>query len=146
MFKEFTTITIYGKPVPKSMVNYKHRIANSPKTKQAMTRRTIFLKNHRMRNSLATIESNPVALEIFYYHERPKRLEKINGVVYKTTKPDIDNLTKLLLDSCTQSGLWGDDCQVVKTEIHDLFCSSDCKPRTIIIITVGDKNEPFINS
>lgn len=33
---------------------------------------------------------------------------------WKTTKPDVDNMTKLLLDCMTDVGFWNDDAQVVR--------------------------------
>lgn len=35
---------------------------------------------------------------------------------FKPTKPDIDNLQKLLLDCMTQTGFWKDDQQIVRLE------------------------------
>ena len=149
MWKEFTRIEMFGEPVPKSLVNHGNRIANSPKTKQAMERRKVLIRNHRNRNSLKQIKGLPIALKVFYYHSRPKRLltAKVpSGAIYKTTKPDLDNLTKLLLDCCTQAELWGDDCQVCFTEIHDLYVELNTSPKTVIIIMTGDKYEHIDNS
>ena len=36
---------------------------------------------------------------------------------YKTTKPDADNLSKLILDAMTKSGYWEDDAEVSSLEI-----------------------------
>ena len=46
---------------------------------------------------------------------------KRNGQ-YKTTKPDIDNLQKLLKDCMTDLGYWKDDAQVA-SEIAEKFWS-----------------------
>lgn len=39
---------------------------------------------------------------------------------YKTTKPDTDNLNKMLKDEMTKTGFWSDDAQVV-SEIIEKF-------------------------
>ena len=37
---------------------------------------------------------------------------------YRTTKPDTDNLQKLLKDCMTQTGFWKDDAQVVRETVE----------------------------
>lgn len=40
---------------------------------------------------------------------------------WKTTKPDTDNLVKLLKDCMTECGYWSDDAQVCKEEIQKVW-------------------------
>ena len=54
-----------------------------------------------------------------FYFQRPKSHLRTNGMVKDsapgshTSKPDLDNLAKLVLDRITRNGLfWGDDAQV----------------------------------
>lgn len=47
--------------------------------------------------------------------------EKRKG--YKTTKPDVDNFMKLLMDSMTKSGFWADDSQVAHLRVMKVFDS-----------------------
>lgn len=49
----------------------------------------------------------------------PKIKGSTNGQ-YKTTKPDTDNLQKLLKDCMTELGFWNDDAQVA-SEIIEKF-------------------------
>ncbi len=65
--------------------------------------------------------TGPVELRVTYHMPRPKshyRTGKHAGVLrsdapfYHDKKPDRDNLNKALMDTCTQLGLWRDDCQV----------------------------------
>lgn len=51
----------------------------------------------------------------------PKVKNSVNGQ-YKTTKPDTDNLNKLLKDCMTELGYWNDDAQVA-SEIIEKFWS-----------------------
>lgn len=46
-----------------------------------------------------------------------------NGT-YKTTKPDTDNLNKMLKDEMTKAGFWKDDAQVA-SEIIEKFWSNE---------------------
>lgn len=60
--------------------------------------------------------AGPVALELDFLMPRPKRLSRRcddPGELWHTSKPDLDNIEKAVLDALTQIGLWRDDCQVV---------------------------------
>lgn len=48
----------------------------------------------------------PVELKIVWRYKK-------NKAGWKTTRPDLDNMEKLLLDTMTQVGFWLDDAQVV---------------------------------
>lgn len=41
---------------------------------------------------------------------------------WRTTKPDTDNLQKMLKDVMTDLGFWKDDAQVVKEVVEKLWC------------------------
>ena len=43
-------------------------------------------------------------------------------------KPDVDNVVKILLDACTQAGLWRDDGQVQDMRIQKFWALRDAKP------------------
>jgi len=46
-----------------------------------------------------------VIITITWYHKK-------KGVEPRTTRPDLDNVAKLLLDAMTKAGYWNDDNQV----------------------------------
>ena len=48
----------------------------------------------------------------------PLRKADKPGTYYKTTKPDADNMVKLLLDSMTKRGYWTDDSQVASLTVE----------------------------
>jgi len=57
----------------------------------------------------------------------------------KTTKPDVDNLAKLILDSATQSGLWADDNLITQLEIRDWFVEKTTEPKSVMIVKTLDR-------
>ena len=70
--------------------------------------------------------SDPVMIKMSFVFRRPKSLPKgwrnnlLDNLdpkfrIWKTTKPDIDNLEKMMLDSLVQGGAISDDNIVVKT-------------------------------
>ena len=46
-----------------------------------------------------------------------------NYFVWKTTKPDTDNMIKLFKDCMTKVGFWKDDCQVVSEITEKMFAN-----------------------
>lgn len=40
---------------------------------------------------------------------------------YRITKPDVDNLQKLLMDCMTEEGFWGDDAQVASLVVEKFW-------------------------
>ncbi len=61
--------------------------------------------------------SGPIRLTVKWLFPQIKK--SINGQ-YKTTKPDTDNLNKLIKDCMTDLGYWNDDAQVA-SEIIEKF-------------------------
>jgi Holliday junction resolvase RusA-like endonuclease len=61
----------------------------------------------------------PLRVSINFYLPRPKRLcrkKDTQDALPCTSKPDVDNLAKAVLDCMTQDGWWLDDAQV--SELH----------------------------
>jgi Holliday junction resolvase RusA-like endonuclease len=54
----------------------------------------------------------PISLAVDYYYpvNRPKKY--LGKVLWRTKRPDLDNLTKSILDCMTDMELWADDSQV----------------------------------
>lgn len=58
---------------------------------------------------------------------RPKSHLKRDGSLtasapwYKSSRPDLDKLVRAVLDSCTDAGVWHDDCQVVGLDAVKLY-------------------------
>ena len=85
----------------------------------------------QMRNQKAERIEGAVNMNIIYAFRRPKSLSKkerseIDGgkTVPKTTKPDIDNLTKAILDALNGIA-WKDDAQVAQINIQKIWSTKD---------------------
>jgi Holliday junction resolvase RusA-like endonuclease len=52
-------------------------------------------------------KSVTVMIQVFFL--RPKTSKRLNPNV----KPDADKLARAILDSCSDAGIWADDCQVI---------------------------------
>lgn len=89
--------------------------------------RPVFFDNRRVKEARVLLTESlvrfapenpidgPVALSATWYY--PTKKQRQNGV-YKTTRPDTDNLQKLLKDCMTAVGFWKDDAQVVSEHVE----------------------------
>lgn len=72
-----------------------------------------------------------VAVYCKFYISRPKRLGAGDAVL-KTTKPDVDNYVKLLLDACNDAELWEDDSMVVEILAQKWYCADYQSPKIML--------------
>lgn len=106
--------TIYTQPVAKARarvaVRNGHAIAYTPaKTKNSETEIRCLIREHT-RGSIFG-KGVPLALEAIFYIEKPA--SKPKRVKYPTTRPDIDNFLKTLLDALNGYVI-PDDSQIVQ--------------------------------
>jgi len=78
----------------------------------------------QMRNQKAEKIEGAVNMNIIFAFRRPKSLSKKERTVPKTTKPDIDNLTKAILDALNGIA-WKDDAQVTQINVHKIWSAKD---------------------
>ena len=83
----------------------------------------------------------PLRGECRFIFSRPKNTPKKapSGRIPKTTRPDLDNLVKALLDAGSQAGLYVDDARVVETLASKWFAAVDEEPH--VELTVYQFNE-----
>ena len=137
MWKKIFIIEIYGKPMATQRARFNGRYAYTPtKTRQAMNRRIALIKNAMNQQGITTLDC-PLRVELDFIHPRPKRLmakKYSDEKILKTTKPDVDNLAKLLLDSGSQAQLWKDDNQICQLEIKDWYTDRTNEPKSVMIV------------
>lgn len=61
----------------------------------------------------------PLQLKTIFYFPRPESIKK--SVVWKSTKPDLDNLLKAVMDALTQARWWKDDGRVARVVMEKRF-------------------------
>jgi Holliday junction resolvase RusA-like endonuclease len=76
----------------------------------------------------------PLEVEIgFEYRFLKKHDHSLNEIIPKTTRPDLDNLEKMVLDSLVEAGYMTDDSLVCSKKSYKLFSPSG--PRIVIDIS-----------
>lgn len=96
-----------------AVVSGKPRFFDGPELADARAKLTAHLSAHRPETPL----EGPVRLITRWCYATTKTNK--NGQ-YKTTKPDTDNMIKLLKDCMTRCGFWQDDAQVA-SELTEKF-------------------------
>lgn len=67
------------------------------------------------------------------YMDKGKKPKWPAGFIRKPSKPDKDNVEKLVLDAMSKSGLWWrDDCQIAEGETRTYFHERGGKPRVYV--------------
>lgn len=124
--------TITGDPKPMGRPRFGKGRAYMPKS-------TIDARDHvqhsltRTLPDLDIVLEGPIALELAFIHSRPKRLQAkrhSDGRILKTTRPDIDNLIKLVLDALQLTDIIEDDKQIVRICATDYYAARHEQPHT----------------
>ena len=83
--------------------------------------------------------SGALSLDVTFVCSRPKRFSKrLVERQPKTTRPDVDNLTKALLDGL-QGGVFNDDAQLVEVKARKVYAALNEEP--CIELTLTHYNE-----
>lgn len=109
------------------------RATSYPSTSYLKAKRTLtrLLRDHKPKYPI----EGPVYLSVAYQYETTSK-KKIG--TFKTTRPDGDNLLKVLKDRMTELGFWIDDAQVCVEEVSRYYVA---KGEGGIKITVGEITE-----
>lgn len=81
----------------------------------------------------------PVAISMCFAMPRPKSHSGAKGLkpsapVHHSSKPDADNLAKLVMDQITRSGkIWRDDSQVVSLRVDKMWASGNESGCSVLI-------------
>lgn len=79
----------------------------------------------------------PVSITIEFFMPRPKRLRSRNSpqdAIPHDKKPDLDNLTKAVMDALTDVEAWGDDSQVYAIQARKLYEAKNALPGCFIAV------------
>lgn len=135
--------TVPGIPRPqgsKRHVGHGVMIESSPHVKDWRHAVTQAAWTYRLEGWLLT---EPVAVRLDFYLPRPKAHHDAAGAVKPRhalgrpcTRPDIDKLTRAVLDAITESGLWRDDSLVVTLRAEKWY-ADDAGPGVEVLITDG---------
>ncbi len=109
--------------------------------------REAIIADAKQQNITGVIDT-PVGVSLVFCFPRPKRHYGKNGTVlataptHKTTRPDLDKLTRGVLDSLVYAGMIADDSLVYSINAHKRYCIGQEAPG--VLITVMDTTDlPF---
>lgn len=102
--------------------------------------RTMVALAIRQQNLTSPMEG-PVRMAVEFVFKRPKSHSNKSGIkttapMWHTSRPDIDNLIKLVMDVCTEMEVYADDTQVVRLETVKRY-ANDEKPGASIRIEIN---------
>ena len=129
-------VTILGTPVPKGRPRFSSRGGFRTYTPKK-TKDYEKLIQEQLKNVIpSTIEQN-MHLHVEAVFPRPKsmRSKKFStGLIYKHTRPDIDNVVKAVMDALNL--FIKDDSLIVSLSAQKFYAELDGQPRTTITISV----------
>lgn len=73
---------------------------------------------HLFRHRPSEPVTGPIRLEIYWFYPPTGRHK---GGEWKTTKPDVDNAVKTLIDRMTRLGFWKDDSQIAALTVSKSY-------------------------
>ena len=154
MWQEVLRVTVPGQPIPKARprcqcVNHKPRMYKDKKTREYenyVATCVSMSRAYRGKERPLCTNSGPVKVEIKAVFQRPRNMmakRYPDGLILHTKKPDIDNITKIVLDGINQlKGLvWGDDSQVCSTDPIKYYTEKTGQPYLEIALFVPGEGE-----
>jgi len=125
-----TTIYIYTDPQPLARTKFSAGTVYNPR-KTILAKRVASL---HMQNEFDRKKpySKPIKVSMEFVFKKTKK-DTSKERVWKSVKPDIDNLAKLYLDS-GNGILWEDDNIICELHLKKLICADDEKPHIKIVI------------
>lgn len=110
-----TTIILPGEPISQKRARIFAKGAMDPCWEAKEQHRSYIRQNYPVKS-----ETGPLRVYLRFYYQYPKSMSiKKRPIAKKTTRPDIDNLAKYIMDMANGL-LWDDDAQII-----DLNCSKE---------------------
>jgi Holliday junction resolvase RusA-like endonuclease len=126
---------IPGAPVQLNRARHgKYGVYHDPKNKQ-QKRHIINLLLESCPVGIQIGPNQPMGLVVEFIHKRPVRLNRrkdTSARIPKTTKPDVDNLIKMIMDALQETPLLHDDKQVIMICASDWWAAKGEQPHTQI--------------
>jgi Holliday junction resolvase RusA-like endonuclease len=144
MWSHVWSNSIPGKPIQLNRPRFsKYGVFHDKKNREAKEH---IIDMILQRDPVADIKPHdPISVVITFVHARPKKYLRQKDTIAripKTTKPDIDNLVKMILDCLQRTPLLHDDKQVVMLCASDWWASKFEEPHTEIKIFRAASYEP----
>ena len=136
-WKHMKQIKILGEPVAKGRPRVTRTHTYTPKKTKDAQKHIVNAINDVLSQEKCWPHqlSCPVYIEVYFYFSRPKRLMRKKDPefeILKETKPDLDNLIKLVKDAINDSGWWADDKHNTTMFIQKEYVAKGEEPMTII--------------
>lgn len=146
------SFVIPGEPIAKGRPRVTSTHTYTPKkTKDAQKRLSQFIEEQcKLELKLQGVKyisawpyeyARPIYMEVHFYHKRPKRLCRKKDPVFsipKETKPDLDNLVKLVKDALNDCNYWADDKHNTTILADKRYVAKGEEPRTEIYIYIKE--------
>ena len=136
MWTDHLIAVIWGPPIAMGRHRCsKHGRPYLPEKSRAGLKKNTFVIAAAMRDQEIWLihQKIPISVELVFVHPRPKNMRYSDKRTPKTTKPDLDNLIKMIMDSCSRANVWHDDNQITQVTAHDFYASSsEQEAKTII--------------
>lgn len=124
------SLTFFTEPTPKGRPRCGKggRVFTPQKTRDAEALIANAIREFIMENEITPFsKEEPLRVNLRLMCKRPKSKGK-GDIIPKTTKPDLDNYIKLVLDAANDTGLWDDDSQVVEILAQKVYCADYLEP------------------
>lgn len=93
-------------------------------------------------DGIVFVRGVPVELHVRFFHKRPANHYrtgrhsaelKPTAPTFVTVKPDIDKIIRSTADAIGSAGVWGDDCQIVRTNAEQVYSDTGFEGAEITI-------------
>jgi len=140
MWKCLHTGIIFGPPVAmgRPRMTKQGRAYTPAKSREYMNNAIDQITDHW--GNKPQLANEPLRVHLVFVHKRPKRITATERVP-KTTKPDIDNLIKMVLDALTKACIWTDDNIVTEICATDWYANEYEQPH--VMYSIYTKQPPF---
>lgn len=135
--------TVIGKPCGKARPRFVRATGRTYTPAKTVNAETLVKLSYLQTHGDKSMFIGPVWVQIFAYFDRPKYHYNKAGVkiaapTHSTSRPDCDNICKLVCDALNNVA-WHDDAQVARVEVVKLYAEPNEYDRMEIYITGMEK-------